>query len=584
MTDRKLSAVFISNPVTALESTDLHYVTASGVSSAMATKDFGQHMTGVVDVVRDFDAEGDDVADDTAAFLAAVTAASAKDASVYAPPTNGKYRISSLEVPSNVNIFSDGTWRGGATIRHTDPTKPCFDLLSGAGVHGLRIDVDNTNRVTPTAGPPTIRLNNGYCFVRDVRFEDAYIAVGSVGGGVNNALFADGLRGFVHHRMVLLEDTKDISWLNNLHAQNPDGVAWDSSWYSFDNKVLVEIDDVDGLDGVNWFSFAGRGLFKQSGTGNLEVSLQNVKAENITHGVELVALSENGQKVTIDGGYLQTNGRVDGVYLIDIAQDNGSFSLSNFFLGGSAGADFIRVQDGASEGVNLNAVTLFGSGSTNGLRLYGSTPVSVDNCIFRALSVAVLLETGADNLYFGPGNIVVTGGGVFLSGDTTAGPNDIHEPALYTIGASPVQQTVIRRRTPNHDLLHDVNAWFKINEFLAGVGAGGELRLSSHNNGADPEVQVRARSFGTSGGIGTEAARMYLESQVAGGFNRPIVIDTDGSLQFGDPGPNIMEGTGTPEAARTAPVGSLFLRTDGGASTTLYVKESGAGNTGWVPK
>ncbi len=43
-------------------------------------------------------------------------------------------------------------------------------------------------------------------------------------------------------------------------------------------------------------------------------------------------------------------------------------------------------------------------------------------------------------------------------------------------------------------------------------------------------------------------------------------------------------GTGTPEAAVTAPIGTLYLRTDGGASTTLYVKESGTGNTGWVAK
>ena len=41
-------------------------------------------------------------------------------------------------------------------------------------------------------------------------------------------------------------------------------------------------------------------------------------------------------------------------------------------------------------------------------------------------------------------------------------------------------------------------------------------------------------------------------------------------------------GTGTPEGVVTAVVGSLFTRTDGGASTTLYVKESGAGNTGWA--
>lgn len=46
----------------------------------------------------------------------------------------------------------------------------------------------------------------------------------------------------------------------------------------------------------------------------------------------------------------------------------------------------------------------------------------------------------------------------------------------------------------------------------------------------------------------------------------------------------VRTGTGTPEAAVTAAVGSLFLRTDGGANTTLYVKESGTGNTGWVAK
>jgi hypothetical protein len=40
-------------------------------------------------------------------------------------------------------------------------------------------------------------------------------------------------------------------------------------------------------------------------------------------------------------------------------------------------------------------------------------------------------------------------------------------------------------------------------------------------------------------------------------------------------------GAGSPEGAVTAPVGSLYSNTSGGASTSLYVKESGTGNTGW---
>ena len=48
--------------------------------------------------------------------------------------------------------------------------------------------------------------------------------------------------------------------------------------------------------------------------------------------------------------------------------------------------------------------------------------------------------------------------------------------------------------------------------------------------------------------------------------------------------PAVLSGSGTPEGSVTASVGALYCRTDGGANTTLYVKESGAGNTGWVAK
>ena len=47
--------------------------------------------------------------------------------------------------------------------------------------------------------------------------------------------------------------------------------------------------------------------------------------------------------------------------------------------------------------------------------------------------------------------------------------------------------------------------------------------------------------------------------------------------------PHFSSGTNTPEAAVTAPIGSLFQRTNGSNGTSLYVKESGTGNTGWRP-
>jgi Major tropism determinant N-terminal domain/Pectate lyase superfamily protein len=55
-----------------------------------------------------------------------------------------------------------------------------------------------------------------------------------------------------------------------------------------------------------------------------------------------------------------------------------------------------------------------------------------------------------------------------------------------------------------------------------------------------------------------------------------------GYVTFGtSTGPQDMWGSGTPEGSKTAPVGSTYRRTDGGAGTSFYIKESGTGNTGW---
>jgi hypothetical protein len=92
------------------------------------------------------------------------------------------------------------------------------------------------------------------------------------------------------------------------------------------------------------------------------------------------------------------------------------------------------------------------------------------------------------------------------------------------------------------------------------LATGRELRVSGSTTGA-------ANSRVTAYSEGTERAR----------------FDRNGVTLNGT-GPSWRAGSGSPEGAVTAPVGSLYSRTDGGASTTFYVKESGTGNTGWVGK
>lgn len=72
-------------------------------------------------------------------------------------------------------------------------------------------------------------------------------------------------------------------------------------------------------------------------------------------------------------------------------------------------------------------------------------------------------------------------------------------------------------------------------------------------------------------------------------YNNSIFLDTT-KLSGADPlilfGTTILDHTanGSPEGSIVASVGSRWWRADGGAATTLYVKESGASNTGWVGK
>lgn len=49
-------------------------------------------------------------------------------------------------------------------------------------------------------------------------------------------------------------------------------------------------------------------------------------------------------------------------------------------------------------------------------------------------------------------------------------------------------------------------------------------------------------------------------------------------------GIDFFSGAGSPEGVVTAPIGSLYSNKSGGSGTTLYIKESGTGNTGWAAK
>jgi hypothetical protein len=85
-------------------------------------------------------------------------------------------------------------------------------------------------------------------------------------------------------------------------------------------------------------------------------------------------------------------------------------------------------------------------------------------------------------------------------------------------------------------------------------------------------------------GIYFQGSRTSISSQ----GNPSLTVEPAGIAVVGqvtlNGGVKWLSGTGSPEGVVAAGVGSLYTRTDGAASTTLYVKESGTGSLGWVAK
>lgn len=109
----------------------------------------------------------------------------------------------------------------------------------------------------------------------------------------------------------------------------------------------------------------------------------------------------------------------------------------------------------------------------------------------------------------------------------------------------------------------------------SGTGNALALRPSIAQSGTAGYSGILLDVTETSTGSGT---KRLIDAKV-GGTTR-FAVDNAGNVTVG--GVLVTSGSVAPEGAVTAPVGSLYLRTGGGAGTTVYMKESGAGNTGWV--
>ncbi len=107
------------------------------------------------------------------------------------------------------------------------------------------------------------------------------------------------------------------------------------------------------------------------------------------------------------------------------------------------------------------------------------------------------------------------------------------------------------------------------------------LKDSQAESGSNAGSDFNIRRFNDAG---TSLGDVLSLTRASGLATFSDDVSIGGNIEMGSGGPIIATGTGSPESSIAAGVGSIYLRTDGGAGTSMYVKESGTGGAGWVAK
>lgn len=147
------------------------------------------------------------------------------------------------------------------------------------------------------------------------------------------------------------------------------------------------------------------------------------------------------------------------------------------------------------------------------------------------------------------------------NGSQTGNPGEIFVREDAVVGTDPEFYIKVTGTSTN-------TGWypFPTQRLLRGSGSPNGSQL-----GSPGDIYSR-----TDGAGGTALYVKESGSETTSGWIGIGIIGTGSSF--------IYRGSGSPNGSITAAVGSLYLRTDGGAGTSFYVKESGTGNSGWVGK
>lgn len=236
--------------------------------------------------------------------------------------------------------------------------------------------------------------------------------------------------------------------------------------------------------------------------------------------------------------------------------DNGTTRYNGIYINGSS--DYVTVSGAniSTNGTITHGSPMRCSGTVRGI--YHAVEEGFPDASSTSQMQTLYSQFRTGGAFFGRRSVDTTNGyeEIYNSG-AMAAFDSLWERRFIAKDDAANEHTYIRER----QLVQDATNGSEDAQYILGISVAGTVQ--DHIN-----AWGQAVSFGgaTAGNTHTfpgaaNAKRYYYDGGVFDGY-----------------------GAGTPEGAIAAPVGSTWRRTNGGAGTSFYVKESGTGSTGWVAK
>jgi len=490
--------------------------------------------------VRDYGAKGDGITDDTAAIQAAITAAAGTSTGGVVIAPFGNYFVGGItafttagasgfpgyafKVPSNVTI------QGGCGSVFTENISASnlrvMFYLEGSNITIDGVTVSNIYNIAGGSQPTGIPIAAGDEF---------------------NAAFTGAMA--------------DIRIMNCTFLR-----PWYPTKFSFGQSGgTATIDGITITNCVTRSEPAATGSGGHNFRADIAQAIKNVTvSNNRVYGVTVsAAIGYYGVQDGVINGNICNGSTINGG---GIQLENGSDNIS--ITGNTTVDHFNHIWVDDSTNVTITGNTMRNStvGSTNkGIRItkqgYTINPspnvtgiIATGNKLKNCYIVSEAFGTPVGTPTFG--SVILTGNEVTLDGSTNA--NGITLAGCMT--AQVVGNNIVGASTSSITLSPITNQFIVVEGNITTKAASeSSVGLTlSNTNGFRPIV----------------ANNQFINGAASVG---QAVGGTISNLR-------IFSYTGTPESAVSAPAGSLYLRTDGGTSTSLYVKETGTGSTGWIAK